>query len=86
MGKSTLLNRLMQCDVAEVSKRPGKTKDLLFCEVGSNSLSDQKMIESKIYFVDAPGYGYATGVSKSEINKWGKLITTFLQRTKDNSL
>lgn len=43
------------------------------------------MIGSKIYFVDAPGYGYATGVSKDEIKKWGKLITTYLKRTKQNS-
>lgn len=54
----------------------------MFCEVGSNKLSDSKMIGSKIYFVDAPGYGYATGVSKDEIKKWGKLITTYLKRTR----
>ena len=41
-----------------------------------------QMVQSKIFFVDAPGYGFATGVSKSEIGKWGKLINVYLQRTK----
>ena len=55
VGKSTLLNTLMQSSVAAISKQPGKTKELLFCELQT---------PSKAYFVDAPGYGYATGVSK----------------------
>jgi GTP-binding protein len=84
VGKSTLLNRLMQEEVAAVSKRPGKTKELLVCEVGPKSQVDSRITESKIFFVDCPGYGYATGVSKREIGQWGRLITTYLKRSSDN--
>lgn len=32
--------------------------------------------------MDAPGYGFATGVSKYEIKQWGKMIRTYLMRSK----
>ena len=48
----------------------------MFCEL---------MHPNKTYLVDAPGYGYATGVSKTEIKQWGKLITNYLTKTKENS-
>ena len=43
------------------------------------------MVKKLTYLVDAPGYGFATGVSKSEINQWGKLITSYLKLTSENS-
>jgi GTP-binding protein EngB required for normal cell division len=33
--------------------------------LGSNSFADMKMLQHKVFFIDAPGYGFATGVSKS---------------------
>lgn len=72
VGKSSLLNALLNNTIAPMSKRPGKTKELLLCDLHT---------KDKAYFVDAPGYGYATGVSKSEIRQWGKMIKTYLQRT-----
>lgn len=33
------------------------------------------------YFVDAPGYGFASAASKDEIRKWGKLVETYLKHT-----
>jgi GTP-binding protein EngB required for normal cell division len=59
VGKSTLLNQLLQQAVAGVSKQPGKTKELMFCELNT---------QYKAMMVDAPGYGFATGTSKKEIN------------------
>lgn len=75
VGKSSLLNALLHNTIAPMSKRPGKTKELLLCDLQTSD---------KAYFVDAPGYGYATGVSKSEIKQWGKMIKTYLQRTKSD--
>jgi GTP-binding protein len=34
-------------------------------------------VENALYFVDLPGYGYAKA-SKSEIEKWGKMIEDYL--------
>ena len=42
----------------------------MFVKLNTNNLS---------YFVDAPGYGYAEAASKVEINRWGKLIETYLK-------
>ncbi len=72
VGKSSLINKLMQTDVNEVSKQPGKTKQLVFLRLNTIKLT---------YFIDAPGYGYASAASKDEIRKWGKLIETYLKHT-----
>lgn len=37
--------------------------------------------EKLAYFVDAPGYGFASAASKDEIRKWGKLVETYLKHT-----
>ncbi|HRI89371.1 MAG TPA: ribosome biogenesis GTP-binding protein YihA/YsxC, partial [Candidatus Hydrogenedentes bacterium] len=49
VGKSTMLNILLnKKGLAKTSKTPGKTQTVNFFDVNS-----------KIYFVDLPGYGYA---------------------------
>ena len=62
--------------IAPTSKRPGKTKEILLCQLRTKDLS---------YFVDAPGYGYATGVAKNEIKSWGKMIKKYLMRTNNQN-
>jgi len=52
--------------LARTSQNPGKTRTINFYNV-----------ESKLYFVDLPGYGYAKA-PKSEIAKWGKMIEDYL--------
>ena len=66
VGKSSLLNSIIQNSIARTSKTPGRTTSLNFFEV-----------PKKIRFVDFPGYGYAKR-SKIEIYEWNKLILDYL--------
>lgn len=67
VGKSSLINTMINRKaLARTSQNPGKTRTINFYNV-----------ESKLYFVDLPGYGYARA-PKSEIAKWGKMIEDYL--------
>jgi GTP-binding protein len=67
VGKSSLINRLIQRkNLARTSSQPGKTQTLNYYR-----------INSEVYFVDLPGYGYAK-VSKSKREVWGKFIEDYL--------
>ena len=69
VGKSSLINALINRKaLARVSKQPGKTRTINFYN-----------IESHLYFVDLPGYGYAKA-SKSELAKWGPMIEGYLKK------
>lgn len=71
VGKSSLINALMNRKaLARTSSQPGKTQTINFYN-----------INSQLYFVDLPGYGYAK-VSVSEKEKWGKMIERYLNRSK----
>lgn len=65
VGKSSVINSLVGKKIAFVSKKPGKTKQINYY-----------LVNSKFYFVDLPGYGYAK-VSKQLIAKWKYLIERF---------
>ena len=66
VGKSSFINRMInRKSLARISSKPGKTQTLNFY-----------IINDVMYFVDVPGYGYAK-VSKSEKEKWGKMIETY---------
>lgn len=70
VGKSSLINALMQRkSYARTSQQPGKTQTINFYN-----------INSELYFVDLPGYGYAK-VSKEVKEKWGKMIDNYLQNS-----
>lgn len=67
VGKSSLINALMcRKSLARTSSQPGKTQTINYYNVNK-----------EIYFVDLPGYGYAK-VSKTEKEKWGKMIEKYL--------
>ena len=67
VGKSSFINTLInRKNLARTSSKPGKTQTLNFY-----------LIENTVHFVDVPGYGYAK-VSKTEREKWGKMIETYL--------
>lgn len=71
VGKSSLINALMQRkSLARTSSQPGKTQTINYYNVNK-----------EIYFVDLPGYGYAK-VSKTEKEKWGKMIEKYLNTSK----
>lgn len=66
VGKSSVINRILQRkNFARVGEKPGKTIHVNYFT-----------IDSKCYFVDLPGYGYAK-VSQSEKDRWGKLMENY---------
>lgn len=70
VGKSSLINALVnRKSYARTSSQPGKTQTINFYN-----------IESKLYFVDLPGYGYAK-VSQETKEKWGKMIERYLKKS-----
>ncbi|OXM86881.1 ribosome biogenesis GTP-binding protein YihA/YsxC [Paenibacillus rigui] len=67
VGKSSLINRMIQRkNLARTSSQPGKTQQLNYYKINSD-----------LFFVDLPGYGYAR-VSKSKREIWGKFIEEYL--------
>ena len=67
VGKSSLINGLVNRKaLARTSSQPGKTQTINFYNVNQ-----------ECYFVDLPGYGYAS-VSKEVKAKWGKMIEKYL--------
>ena len=71
VGKSSLNNALMnRKSYARTSQQPGKTQTINFYN-----------INSCMYCVDLPGYGFAK-VSKEVQEKWGKMIERYLHSSK----
>lgn len=66
MGKSSTINRLLnRKNFARVGSAPGKTVHINYFD-----------IDSAMYFVDLPGYGFAK-VTKAEKERWAKLIQSY---------
>ena len=66
VGKSSVINRLLnRKNFARVGSAPGKTIHVNYF-----------LIDSKLYLIDLPGYGYAR-VSQSERDRWGRLMEDF---------
>ncbi|MEJ5173522.1 MAG: ribosome biogenesis GTP-binding protein YihA/YsxC [Hydrogenothermaceae bacterium] len=74
VGKSSLINAMFKRSIAKVSATPGKTRLINFF-----SFSDD------IYFVDLPGYGFAS-VSKKERLDWQKMIEGYLLKRENLKL
>jgi GTP-binding protein len=66
VGKSSLINAIFKRSIAKVSSTPGKTRLINFF-----TLNDE------IYFVDLPGYGFASVSQKEKLN-WQKMIEKYL--------
>lgn len=67
VGKSSFINSFIKRkNLARTSSKPGKTRTVNFYRVND-----------EFRLVDLPGYGYAQ-VSKSEKEKWGTIIETYL--------
>ena len=68
VGKSSFINAVCNnSKLARTSQQPGKTRLINFF-----------LINEAFYLVDLPGYGYAKA-SKTEKQRWGELIETYLQ-------
>lgn len=71
VGKSSLINALMNRKAfARTSSKPGKTQTINYYN-----------INDQLYFVDLPGYGYATANVQVKA-QWGKLIEDYLHQSK----
>lgn len=69
VGKSSLLNGLLnRKKLARTSNTPGRTQSINFF-----------LVNSKFYFVDLPGYGYAK-VPKKIKAEWGEMAEDYLGR------
>jgi GTP-binding protein len=66
VGKSSLINALVNQKIANISKTPGKTTTI-----------NAFIVDEKFYLIDVPGYGFAKR-SKSMINAWKKPIEDYL--------
>ena len=70
VGKSSLINALLNKRLAKTGQTPGKTRSINFYHVDiKDSLSFR--------LVDLPGYGYAAR-SKTERNEWQRLISAYM--------
>jgi len=75
VGKSSFINSLFnRKSLAKISSSPGKTRSINFYD-----------IDETFYLVDLPGYGYAK-TSKSEREKWGKLVSGYIHEGKNIAL
>lgn len=68
VGKSSLINMLLQRRIAHVSATPGKTQLIHFYK-----------INRQFHFVDLPGYGYAKA-PRSVKEQWGPMVEDYLLR------
>lgn len=71
VGKSSLINMLLERRLARTSSMPGKTLSINYY-----------LIDSRLLFVDLPGYGFAK-VSKTESARVRQLIADFLGRVEN---
>ena len=71
VGQSSLINVLInRKSYARTSSEPGKTRTINYYN-----------INSQLYFVDLPGYGYAR-VSEKVREEWGKMIERYLRTSR----
>ena len=72
VGKSSVINRILnRKNFARVGDKPGKTIHVNYFT-----------IDSKCYFVDLPGYGYAK-VNYSERERWSELMEGYFKSGRD---
>lgn len=69
VGKSSLINVLVsRKKMARTSSRPGRTQAINFFD-----------LDSRLYLVDLPGYGYAH-VPLAVKRSWGSMVETYLRK------
>jgi GTP-binding protein len=72
VGKSSLINSLLEEKVAKTSSTPGRTRTINFF-----SVRRQGAAKPEVIFADLPGYGYAK-LSKDVVAEWPKFIDPYL--------
>jgi GTP-binding protein len=81
VGKSSLINTVLEQKLAKTSSTPGKTLSINYYLI-DEKLSSRDTPVGGLLFVDMPGYGFAK-VAKSESARVRKLIADFLQQVKN---
>lgn len=71
VGKSSLINALLDSKLAHTGSTPGKTRSINFYRVNTPS--------GEFRLADLPGYGYAER-SKNERNEWQKLTAAYMKK------
>lgn len=77
VGKSSLINSLLQHKLAHVSSSPGRTRSINFIGIYNKPGHPQPAF----MFVDLPGYGYAK-ISREISAEWPKFIEPYLKKRK----
>lgn len=80
VGKSSLINRMLgrtRTQMARVSARPGKTREINFYRVRGRLDDQSEGGEVAFHLVDLPGYGFAR-VPESVRASWGEMIDRYL--------
>ena len=72
VGKSSLINALLNSRLAKTGQTPGKTRSINFYRI---DIPDSKSFR----LVDLPGYGYAAR-SKDERNEWNRLVSSYMRK------
>ncbi|MFZ0800480.1 MAG: ribosome biogenesis GTP-binding protein YihA/YsxC, partial [Terriglobales bacterium] len=76
VGKSSVINALVEKKLARTSNTPGRTRSINFYEVRRAGQPRPEML-----FADLPGYGYAK-VSREISADWARFVDPYLhQRT-----
>src|ERR1700720_3139152 len=74
VGKSSVINTLVDSKLAPTSSPPGRTRSINFFEIRWPGKPRPEMI-----FADLPGYGYAK-ISREISQEWPKFIEPYLQQ------
>ena len=80
VGKSSLLNALVERKLARVSATPGKTRLLNFFLVKPGA--KEGTTRGEFYLVDMPGYGYAK-TAKTQRLEWAELAEQYFLERKE---
>ena len=84
VGKSSLINALLNTRLAKTGQTPGKTRSINFYNVEIKD-TEKNISMGKFRLVDLPGYGYAAR-SKDERNEWKKLISAYMKERENLKL
>jgi len=80
VGKSSLINSLVNSKIAKTSNTPGRTQTINFFQVRRPGKPDPDFV-----FADLPGYGFAR-VPKEISARWAQFINPYLQERESLAL